>query len=126
LAVGDHWPCGLAGWRAARRLQRDREYGLLVDPGEQILRHFDGDRPAGIDQSKRMRLVARRDEPELHRLLLLGAEQRGRGDNQRAVARIDGGDETGLAAFGTELRDERRTWRGDGADIDQRRKTRRG
>src|ERR1700687_4546462 len=73
LAVCDHRPRGLAGGRASERLKRDRKHGLVADFPQQVLRHFDGHRPVGIDQPERMRLVAGRNEPKLHGLLL-GAE----------------------------------------------------
>src|SRR6185503_8254746 len=101
----------------------DREHRFPADSAEQVLRHFDGDRPAGIDEPERVRLIAGRNEPKLHRLLLLSAEQCGWNDGERAAARVYRSEKPGLSAFGAELRDERCTWRYHGADIDQGGKT---
>src|SRR5262245_15611374 len=99
LAVGDHGAGGLAGRRAAKRLERNREHGLVVDLGQKIFRHLDRDRTARIDEPERMRLIPGRDQPKLQGFLLLAEERRGH-DGEARFARVDGGDKARLSAIG--------------------------
>src|SRR6476469_1987880 len=74
LAVGDHGARRLTGWRAAWRLERNREHRIAIDLAKQALWHGDASGLLRIDEAQRVRLVAWWDQPQFEGLLLIAGK----------------------------------------------------